>query len=92
MAAAAGDLDGQSLADALVANHVALLDAECQELVLAARWGGPAPGRGAGTAAGAAGNGAAAPVRGLANLGKVPAPQTPLEHALAALLDQRRTM
>ena len=38
MAAAVEDLDGQGLADALVANHAALLDAECQELVLAARW------------------------------------------------------
>ncbi len=38
MAAAVEDLDGQGLADALVANHAALLDAECQELVLAAQW------------------------------------------------------
>ena len=38
MATAVEDLDGQGLADALVANHAALLDAECRELVLAARW------------------------------------------------------
>ncbi len=38
MATAAEDLDGQGLADALVANHAALLAAECQELVLAAQW------------------------------------------------------
>ena len=38
MAAAVEDLDGQGLADALVANHAALLGAECQELVLAAQW------------------------------------------------------
>ena len=38
MATAAEDLDGQGLADALVANHAALLDAECRELVLAAQW------------------------------------------------------
>jgi hypothetical protein len=38
MATAVEDLDGQGLADALVANHAALLAAECQEMVLAARW------------------------------------------------------
>ncbi len=38
MAAAVEDLDGQGLADALVANHAALLAAECRELVLAAQW------------------------------------------------------
>ena len=38
MATAAEDLDGQGLADALVANHAVLVDAECRELVLAAQW------------------------------------------------------
>ena len=38
MATAVEDLDGQGIADALVANHAALLAAECQELVLAAQW------------------------------------------------------
>ena len=38
MAAAVEDLDGQGIADALVANHAALLEAECRELVLAAQW------------------------------------------------------
>ena len=38
MAAAAEDLDGQALADALVANHADLRGAQCQELVLAAQW------------------------------------------------------
>ena len=38
MEPAVEDLDGQGLADALVANHAVLLDAECRELVLAARW------------------------------------------------------
>ena len=38
MAAAVEDLDGQGLADALVANHAALLAAEARELVLAAQW------------------------------------------------------
>ena len=33
MATAVEDLDGQGLADALVANHAALLAAECQEPV-----------------------------------------------------------
>ncbi len=32
------DLDGQGLADALVANHATLLTAEARELVLAAAW------------------------------------------------------
>ncbi len=36
--AAVEDLDGQGLADALVANHATLLTAEARELVLAAAW------------------------------------------------------
>ncbi|MGA9749256.1 MAG: hypothetical protein WBQ50_17510, partial [Nocardioides sp.] len=38
MAAVVEHLDGQSLADALVANHATLLAAEARELVLAAAW------------------------------------------------------
>jgi hypothetical protein len=34
----ADDLERRSVADALVSNHATLVDAECRELVLAARW------------------------------------------------------
>ena len=32
------DLERRSVADALVSNHAALVEAECRELVLAAQW------------------------------------------------------
>ena len=38
MAITVDDLDGQALADAVVANRAALLETECRELVLAAQW------------------------------------------------------